>query len=108
MGDKLDISEYHGNEVKIIQNVRAYIDENNVVHINAEDAARGLGFTQDKDNVGYVRWDRVNTYLAEFGFSPQVGKDDFIPEEMFYRLAMKANNGTAVVFQNSARLFIRK
>ncbi len=52
-----------------------------------------------KNGVEYVKWERVNSYLAEFGFSPQVGKGDFLPENMVYRLAMKANNETAKDFQ---------
>lgn len=46
-----------------------------------------------------VRWARVNEYLNEFGFSPQVAKDDFIPENMVYRLGFKASNETAQKFQ---------
>lgn len=50
-------------------------------------------------------WRRVNGYLQEFGFgtraesSAQVGKDDFIPENMVYRLGFKASNETAQAFQ---------
>lgn len=40
--------------------------------------AKGFGFTQEKNGVEYIRWDRVNQYLHEFGFSPLVGKDDFL------------------------------
>jgi hypothetical protein len=83
MSDKLDIFKYQGKEVKIIQNVRAYIDENDVAHINAEDTARRLGFTQDKNGVEYIRLETINRYLADSGFSQEVGKDDFIPEGCF-------------------------
>ena len=38
-------------------------------------------------------------YLNDFGFSPEVGKDAYIPENIFYRLAMKARNETAERFQ---------
>ena len=41
----------------------------------------------------------MNGYIAEIGFSPQVGKDDYIPESLFYMLGMKANNKTAQDFQ---------
>jgi hypothetical protein len=41
----------------------------------------------------------VNDYLNSFGFSPQVAKDDFIPENMVYRLGFKANNEVAQGFQ---------
>lgn len=39
---------------------------------------KGFGFTQEKNGVEYIRWDRVNQYLHEFGFFPLVGKDDFL------------------------------
>lgn len=35
----------------------------------------------------------------DLGFSQQVGKDSYIPENIFYRLAMKAKNETAEKFQ---------
>ena len=90
-----------------IQNVRGYCDEQGTAWINAEDVARGLGFVEVKkdrvatrgDNYEAVRWARVNGYLREFGFSQDVAKDDFIPENMVYRLAMKAKNEVAETFQ---------
>lgn len=86
-------------EIVTIQNVRAYLDANNTAWLNAADVARGLGFTEEKNGVEYVMWRRVNEYLQGFGFSALVSKDDFIPENMFYRLAMKAKNETAQIFQ---------
>ena len=81
--------------------IRIRVDANNDIEINLEDAARGLGFTQTKNGVEYIRWERVNGYLKDFGFSPQAGKDGaYIPEHIFYRLAMKANNETAEKFQD--------
>ena len=87
------------NDIITIQNVRAYLDAQGTAWLNAADVARGLGWTQSKNNVEYVRWETINGYLREFGFSQKVGKDDFIPENMLYRLAMKANNETAQIFQ---------
>ena len=87
------------NEVMTIQDVRCYLGANGTAYLDAEAVARGLGFTQTKNGVEYVKWERVNGYLKEFGFSPQVGKGDFIPENMFYRLAMKASNAAAQKFQ---------
>lgn len=84
-----------------INNVRGYIDENGTAHLNLEDVARGLGFTQKKDGLEYVRWETVNGYLANFGFSQQPGKEGFVPENIFYRLAMKAKNKAAQSFQES-------
>ncbi|WP_311078847.1 hypothetical protein [Paenibacillus polymyxa] len=37
--------------------------------------------------------------MLEFGFSQLVGKEDFIPVNIFYRLAMKAKNDVAEAFQ---------
>ena len=97
-----------------------YIDDKGTAWFNAEFVARGLGFVQVKndrvpnygdklnlfgndnyinDNYTVVRWERVNSYLREFGFDKEVAKDDFLPENIVYRLAMKANNETAVQFQ---------
>lgn len=82
-----------------ISNVHGYIDKNEQVWLNAEDVARGFGFTQERNGIEYVRWERVNDYLLEFGFSPRVGKDSYIPENMVYRLGFKANNEVAAAFQ---------
>jgi anti-repressor protein len=88
------------NEILNIRNVHCYMDKQTAIaYLNAEDVARGFGFTQGKNGVEYIRWDRVNQYLHEFGFSPQVGKDDFLPENMVYRLGFKANNDVAKKFQ---------
>lgn len=82
-----------------IKNVRAFIDGNGTAQLNLEDVARGLGFTQEKNGSEYVRWETVTVYLRVFGFSQVVGKETFIPENIFYRLAMKAKNETAEKFQ---------
>lgn len=82
-----------------VEGVHGYVDETGTIHLNVGDIAFGLGFTQKKNGVEYVRLETVNRYLAEFGFSQRVGKDDYIPENMFYRLAMKANNEAAKNFQ---------
>lgn len=91
-------------EIMTIQNVRAYVDAQGTAWLNAEDVARGLGFTQTAASGNeVVRWERVNKYLREFGFIPTSGDDvkagSYIPENMFYRLAMKASNATAERFQ---------
>lgn len=79
--------------------VRTILNDNSSISINAEDAARGLGWVQIKNNKVYVRWETINTYLNELGFSQLVGKDDYIPESLFYLLGMKANNEAAQEFQ---------
>ena len=88
------------NEILNINNVHGYLDkETGMAYLNAEDVARGFGFTEKKGKVEYVKWRRVNAYLHEFGFSPDVAKDDFLPESMVYRLGFKASNETAQKFQ---------
>lgn len=84
----------------IIKGVECRLNENDIVELNLEHVARGLGFTQIKNKVDYVRWETVFEYLNELGFSQQVGKDSFIPENVFYKLCFKAKNETAKKFQN--------
>lgn len=88
------------NELNIatIGGVECY-EKNGTAYLRLETVARGLGFTQKKNGVEYVKWERVNAYLNELGFSPLVGKDNYIPENIFYRLAMKAKNEAAEAFQ---------
>ena len=85
--------------IMTIGNVRGYIAKDGNAWLNAEDVARGWGFTQTKNGTEYVRWETVNGYLKGFGFSQLVGKDDFLPENMVYRLGFKANNEVAQMFQ---------
>mgnify|MGYP002559979847 FL=1 len=82
----------------LISGVSCY-ERDGTAYLKLEDVARGLGFTQTKNGLEYIRWDRVESYLADFGFPHKWGKDDFIPENVFYRLAMKANNPVAEKFQ---------
>lgn len=92
------------NELKImnISGVSCY-EKDGTAYLNLEAVARGLGFTQTqiKNGKEYVsiRWETVFRYLEEIGFPNKLGKDDFIPENIFYRLAMKAKNETAEKFQ---------
>ena len=92
------------NEVLNINNVRGYLDkETGTAYLNAEDVARGFGFVHKQTVNGttytHIRWSTVNNYLAEFGFCQRVGKDDFLPENMVYRLGFKASNEVAQKFQ---------
>lgn len=83
--------------------VRTLLNEDGSISINLEDAAKGLGFTQTQEKHGKtyisVRWERIKAYLQEFNFHPQMGEDTYIPESVFYLLAMKAKSETAIVFQ---------
>lgn len=42
----------------------------------------------------------MNGFLKEMGFAHECAKDDYLPESLFYRLGMKANNAVAERFQN--------
>lgn len=91
------------NNLITINNVRGYIDENGTAHLNLEDVARGLGFTTIATSGNdCIRWQRVEQYLKDLKYIPTSGDDlrrEFIPENIFYRLAMKAKNETAEFFQ---------
>lgn len=90
-----------------ISGVRGY-EEDGVAYLHIEDSARGLGFekTENKNGVEYssIRWAIVEGYLHDFGFRQEAvenGKphDYYIPENIFYRLCMKAKNEVAEKFQ---------
>lgn len=86
-------------EIMNIGGVDCY-EKEGTAYLKLETVARGLGFTTVATSGNeVVRWNRVRQYLEEIGFSREVGKDDFIPENIFYRLAMKAKNETAEKFQ---------
>jgi prophage antirepressor-like protein len=89
------------NELITIQNVRAYIDSNGIAQLNLEDVSRGLGFTTVATSGNEcVRWSRVTEYLNNIGhYRGDALTEAYIPENIFYRLAMKANNETAISFQ---------
>lgn len=74
-------------------------EKNGTAYLKLETVARGLGFTQVAASGNEViRWERVRKYLSDLGV-PTCGDDDFIPENVFYRLAMKAKNEAAETFQ---------
>ena len=72
-------------------------EENNLFDL--ETVAKSLGFTQIKNGKQYIRWETINKYLGKY-LSQEVGKGDFIPEPMVYKLAFKAGNSTAEKFQD--------
>lgn len=78
-------------------------EQDGIVYLRLETVARGLGFTQTQNKSGAeytsVRWETVFRYLDDIGFPSKLGKDGFIPENIFYRLAMKAKNEAAEKFQ---------
>ena len=92
----------NNNALMSIKNVRGFVDNLGNAQLCLEDVARGLGFTQiAKSGTESVRWERVKGYLCSFGVIPTSGDDvpEFIPENIFYRLAFKAKNKVAEDFQ---------
>ena len=100
----------NGLPIMRISGVDCY-EKEGIIYLKLENVARGLGFTHKEVKNGKeyesVRWVVVRSYLDDLGFRPQVGetisqevaRDSFIPENIFYRLAMKAKNEAAEKFQ---------
>ena len=85
--------------IKRIEGVDCY-ESNGVAYLNLESVILGLGFVDGRNGVVYPRWNRVRKYLEDLKAIPK-GADlpEYIPENIFYRLAMKAKNATAEAFQ---------
>ena len=82
----------------LISGVSCY-EQDGTAYLKLEDVARGLGFTRTAASGNeVVMWSRVDGYLSDLGVHTSV-HDGFIPENIFYRLAMKAKNETAEKFQ---------
>lgn len=90
------------NEIININGVDCY-EENGIAYLKLETVARGLGFTEiAKSGNECVKWTRVRKYLLDLKFidrSVDASTPEFIPENVFYRLAMKAKNEAAEKFQ---------
>ena len=90
------------NLVQVFCGVRGY-EQDGVAYLHIEDVARGLGFTEQKDGVEYVRWRTVDAHLSTLSFATSCENanphDYYIPENIFYRLCMKAKNEVAEAFQ---------
>lgn len=95
MESNLQLFENNKLELK----VRTILNKDESISISAEDTAIGFGWYQVKDGKQYPKWERMNGFIKDLGFSPQVGKSDYIPESLFYMLGMKANNKIAIDFQ---------
>lgn len=86
------------NEIININGIDCY-EKDGVAYLKLETVARGLGFTRIANSGNeVVMWSRVDKYLNDLGVHTSV-HDGFIPENIFYRLAMKAKNKTAEAFQ---------
>lgn len=89
----------NNREIINISGVDCY-EKDGIVYLNLETVARGLGFTKRAESGNeVVNWTRVRGYLADLGVVQKCTTGDYIPENIFYRLAMKAKNETAEAFQ---------
>lgn len=79
--------------------LRTILNGDGSISVSAEDTAIGFGWIRDKNGKDYVMWDRFNGFCEELGFPHKCGKDDYIPESLYYLLGMKANNERAQKFQ---------
>lgn len=87
------------NEIMNISGVDCY-EKDGTAYLNLEAVARGLGFVKKADSGNeVVNWTRVRGYLSDLGVEQKCTTGDYIPENIFYRLAMKAKNETAEKFQ---------
>lgn len=85
------------NEIINVNGIDCY-EEDGVAYLKLETVARGLGFTRIANSGNkVVMWSRVDKYLKDLGVHTS-GHDGFIPENVFYRLAMKAKNSVAETF----------
>lgn len=94
------------NELINISGIDCY-EKDGIAFLKLEPVARGLGFTFiAKSGNEVVRWNTVYGYLENLGVATSCngrGYQDccpeYIPENIFYRLAMKAKNEAAEKFQ---------
>lgn len=94
------------NEIITIKNVRGYIDEKGNAWLNLEDVAKGLGIVKkDKKNgKEYIRIhsQNIKRWLIDFGLiKSEDDLPEYIQENIFYKLCMKADNEVARKFQDN-------
>lgn len=99
--DKTNVTIFQNKDLDL--QIRTILNDDGSVSVNAEDTAIGFGWvqTQVKNEKRYIsiRWETLNGYCEGFGFPNKLGKDDYIPESLFYMLGMKASNQRALKFQ---------
>ena len=89
-----------------IDGVECY-EKDGTAYLKLDTVARGLGFiTVATSGNEVVRWNTVHKYLTDLGVATSCNGTnyremcpEYIPENIFYRLAMKAKNETAEKFQ---------
>lgn len=86
-------------EIVSLYGVSCY-EQDGTAYLRLEDVARGLGFVKKADSGNIVvNWTRVRQHLSDLGVEQKCTTGDYIPENIFYRLAMKAKNEAAEKFQ---------
>lgn len=94
------------NDIMNISGIECF-EKDGVAYLKLETVARGLGFTTIAASGNeVVRWNTVHKHLESLGVATSCNGSnyrehcpDFIPENIFYRLAMKAKNEAAEKFQ---------
>lgn len=90
----------------IVKGIHGYLDADGMAYIKLEDAAFGLGMVKidRKNGTEYKRIHTQNLKKWIFSFGLLKSENDnlpeYIPEPVFYLLAMKATNEVARKFQN--------
>ena len=76
------------NDIINISGVDCY-EKDGTAYLRLDTVARGLGFVKKADSGNeVVNWTRVRGYLADLGVVQKCTTGDFIPENIFFRLAM--------------------
>lgn len=90
------------NDIMNISGIECY-EQDGTAYLKLETVARGLGFTETAASGNEcVRWRTVRKHLSDLGVATSCDGGElpeFIPENIFYRLAMKAKNEAAEAFQ---------
>lgn len=95
------------SELITISGVRGRLDASGNPELNLEDVARGLGIVK-RDVKGCNTYERVHKpnlqrWLFAFGLlkSEKDNLPEYVPENIFYKLCFKAENATAIAFQDT-------
>lgn len=88
------------NSLQVLKNkqfgeMHGYIS-NDTVFLNLGDVARGLGFIKAD---GDIRSRAINRLLKKAGYTKKFNAKDYVPESVFYFLAMRADSPNAEGFQ---------
>lgn len=74
----------------MIKSKLKYKKINNEIHILIQDVILGLGWTQNKYDKKYLRYEVLNKYCKTLGYKSDWKKDDYIPSYIIESLNMKS------------------